>query len=336
MIYRYKLSNFLNKRFSLRNLSDQEFESAIIDLSEQLQNYNYNIKHSEEDLRKDWSNLKNYSCLNKNINSTVRHGMKLCEHFMDNFWEIKDSKGRSFVNQWTSKNLEKVLRWNRKSHSTPYISEIRRGLYFCTGMTKSTMYRPSLAKTIVHKYSPNGIVLDPCAGWGGRLLGTIASGARYIAFEPNTKTYNNLLKLVEFLNVNVTLYNDSVENISNYDIPKVDLILTSPPYFNLEIYSEEETQSVKENQSYEDWVNNFLKPTIENCIKKGNDEICSAWNVADFGKYKMIEDVKKIHNDLEFVECNVFSVISSKRQSNQIDTKNAKRNDFTICYQKKV
>jgi len=146
--------------------------------------------------------------------------MKISEHFMENFYDIKDPKGRSFSNQWTAINLEKILTWNRKSHSTPYLSEIKRGVYFCTGMTKNTMYRPTLTKLICNKYAKCGYVLDPCCGWGGRMMGTVASGANYIGFEPNTKTYNNLLKIVSFLGIEhlVQIYNDVAENIHKYDV----------------------------------------------------------------------------------------------------------------------
>ena len=50
------------------------------------------------------------------------------------------------------------MRWNRKSHSTPYLSEIKRGIYFNFGLPKSTMYRPQMAKMIVTDL--NGELVD--------------------------------------------------------------------------------------------------------------------------------------------------------------------------------
>lgn len=336
MKYRYNLEDYLNKRHSTRNLSDDEFESAISELANQLEIIDFTTKYTDKQLISDWKNLLKFSSESNCINSTVRHGMKISEHFMDNFWNIKDTKGRSFSNQWTSKNLEKILRWNRKSHSTPYLSEIRRGIYFCTGMTKNTMYRPTIAKLIVEKYANNGTVLDPCAGWGGRMIGTVAAGSKYIGFEPNTKTFANLHRIIKFLGIEnkVTIYNDGAENINKYTMPNVDLILTSPPYYNLEIYSDESTQSVKPNQTYEQWLNDFLGNVINLCISKGKKDVVSAWNVANFGKYKMIDDVAKLHSLVGFSQTDVFSVNSSKRQSNQNINKNAKSSDLTICYRK--
>ena len=336
MKFYYNLEDFLNKRHSIRNLTDSEFDSAKVELAIQLESYDYKVKFSDKELRTDWQNLCKFNDDVKQISSTVRHGMKISEHFMDNFYDIKDPKGKSFSNQWTVINLEKILTWNRKSHSTPYLSEIKRGVYFCTGMTKNTMYRPTLTKLICNKYAKCGYVLDPCCGWGGRMMGTVASGANYIGFEPNTKTYNNLLKIVSFLGIGhlVQIYNDVAENIHKYDIPKINLILTSPPYYNLEIYSDETTQSVKNDQSYEEWINLFLKPVIKQSLDKGNDDVVSAWNVMNFGKIKMVSDVEKIHNSFGYTVFDKFDVISSKRQSNQNDTKNQKSIDATVCYRK--
>lgn len=336
MIFNFKLQDYLNKRYSTRNLKDIDFDLAKIELADQLEKIDYKIKFTDKELRTDWNNLCKFNEDIKQISSTVRHGMKISEHFMDNFYDIKDPKGRSFSNQWTSSNLQKILVWNRKSHSTPYLSEIKRGIYFCTGMTKNTMYRPTLAKLICNKYAKCGYVLDPCCGWGGRMMGTVASGAHYIGFEPNTKTYNNLLEIVSFLGIQhlVTIHNDIAENIHNYDLPKINLIITSPPYYNLEIYSDETTQSVKNNQTYEQWLESFLKPVIKKCLDKGDRDVISAWNVMNFGKFKMVNDVERIHAEFGYYSVDKFSVISSKRQSNQNNTKNQKNNDETICFHK--
>ena len=194
------LPNYLNIRYSLRNLSDEYFLSIIDQLAEELENHPYTIQYPIKKLEQDWKNLIAFKEQTNTINSTSRLGMKLCEHFFPNFFDIENNKGESFSKLWKKDNIKKILIWNRKSHSTPYMSELRRGVYFCLGLTKNTMFRPQLAKLICNKYKPD-IVLDPCAGWGGRLLGTVAHGAKYIAFEPNTTTYDGLQALVKFCNI---------------------------------------------------------------------------------------------------------------------------------------
>jgi hypothetical protein len=44
-----------------------------------------------------------------------------------------------------------------------------------------------VAKTIVRYFGAQR-VQDPCAGWGGRLLGSIAAGATYVGCDPDPRT----------------------------------------------------------------------------------------------------------------------------------------------------
>jgi 16S rRNA G966 N2-methylase RsmD len=324
------IEKFLNIKNSLRNISDEEFEVIITTLASELENISFNYSYSDPDLLKDWNSLIKWNARIDTMASTQRVGMKLCEHFFPNFFDIENKDGNSFKSLWTADKLEKVLRWNRKSHSTPYLSELRRGIYFNYNLAKSTMYRPQMAKMVVTNLGAKR-VLDPCAGWGGRMLGTIAAGAEYVAFEPNTETYEGLLNLSKFLGIQdkVRIIKDSALEMDKYDIGEFDLILTSPPYFDLEVYSHEDTQSIKGCDTYSIWVNNFLKPLIELSISHMKVDGWSCWNVHNVGKMKMIDDVKEIHNG--FNNQKIFSVISSKRQTNKIKSNN-KNSDVTICY----
>jgi 16S rRNA G966 N2-methylase RsmD len=324
------IEKFLNIKNSLRNISDEEFEVIITTLASELENVSFNYSYSDPDLLKDWNSLIKWNARVDTMASTQRVGMKLCEHFFPNFFDIENKDGNSFKSLWTANKLEKVLRWNRKSHSTPYLSELRRGIYFNYNLAKSTMYRPQMAKMVVTNLGAKR-VLDPCAGWGGRMLGIIAAGAEYVAFEPNSETYEGLLNLSKFLGIQdkVRIIKDSALEMNKYDIGEFDLILTSPPYFDLEVYSHEDTQSIKGCDTYSIWVNNFLKPLIELSISHMKVDGWSCWNVHNVGKMKMIDNVKEIHNG--FNNQKVFSVISSKRQTNKIKSNN-KNSDVTICY----
>jgi 16S rRNA G966 N2-methylase RsmD len=327
------IHNFLNIRNTTRKLNDVEFESVVSTLASQLENISFIPKYSDQQLRTDWNNLCKWTLSKNHINSTSRIGMKFCEHYFPNFYDIENSKGKSFSNSWTADNLKKILRWNRKSHSTPYLSEIKRGIYFCCGLTKNTMYRPQMAKLLCIQYKPK-VVFDPCAGWGGRMLGVVSSGANYIAFEPNTKTYKGLMEIVEFLNIQdkVTLICDDALRMNDYNLPKVDMILTSPPYFDVEVYCKENTQSITNISDYDGWVNSFLEPLIVNSLSYLNDGGVTCWNVGKVGKRDMKDDVERILKEKQYFLSEVFSVLSSKRQALQDTSKNLKSADTTEVY----
>ena len=326
------IQTFLNIKNSVRNLSDVEFENILPTLSSELEDVSFYYSYSDSDLLKDWNALIKWNARVDTMASTQRVGMKLCEYFFPNFFDIENKDGNSFKSLWKADKLEKVLRWNRKSHSTPYLSELRRGIYFNYKLAKSTMYRPQMAKMVVTNLGAKR-VLDPCAGWGGRMLGSVAAGAEYVAFEPNSETYEGLLKLIKLLGIEdkVRIIKDSALEMDKYDIGEFDLILTSPPYFDLEVYSHEDTQSIKGCDTYSMWVNNFLKPLIELSTSHMKQNGWSCWNVHNVGKMKMIDDVKVIHEG--YNNQKVFSVTSSKRQTNQTVSKK-KNADITICYSK--
>ena len=328
-----ELRYILNKRYSTRNMSDADFESALPALAKELEQTSFYFSYTDDEMRKDWQNLCDWTTNEDSINSTSRVGMKLSEHFCTNFYDIESTTGTSYKSLWIAKNLEKILRWNRKSHSTPYLSEIKRGIYFCCGLTKNTMYRPQMMKLACSKYKPKR-VLDPCAGWGGRMLGAVSYGAHYTAFEPNTTTYNNLIKIVNFLDIQdkVTLICDDARNITQYNIPKVDMVLTSPPYFDLEVYAHEDTQSIKNMPTYQDWANGFLREIIKLGLEHLNKDGVSCWNVGKVKNRNMNDDVLTYHTEFGYKVVDTLTVASSKRQSNQTVNKNARSSDNTVVY----
>ena len=322
------LHKFLNKRNSTRDLSDSEFESLVPQLAKELTEVSFYPEHSDEVLLKSWKKLCEYTSDSDITSSTVLVGMKLCAHFFPNFFNIKNSKDQTFDILWKdTKNLEKILRWNRKSHSTPYLSELKRGIYFCCGLTKNTMFRPHLSKMICDANQGNS-VLDPCAGWGGRMLGAVASGKSYIGFEPCNETYENLNRLKSYLKLqNVTLINDVAENMNKYDFENVDMILTSPPYFNLEIYSDRGSETKYSN--YTEWVTEWLSPLIKQSTDRLNPAGWSCWNVHNVGKMKIIDDIFSIHENLNYEQVRYFGIMSGKRQANDHTKKNL---DITKVY----
>ena len=331
------LSNFLNVRNSTRNLSDTDFENILPQLANELEKENFYFNYTDDELKTDWNKLCAWTTTENFINSTSRLGMKLSEHYCPNFYDIENSNGVSYKSLWTSKNLEKILRWNRKSHSTPYLSEIKRGIYFCCGLTKNTMYRPQMMKLACLRYGVKR-VLDPCAGWGGRMLGAVSSCAHYTAFEPNTETFSNLNKIVNFLGIQnqVTLICDDARNMKQYNIPSVDMVLTSPPYFDLEVYTHENTQSINGSSTYREWADGFLRDIINLGLEHLNPNGVSCWNVGKVGPNDMNVDVLAFHTSMGYVKHETLEVRSSKRQANQDVSKKQKNSDTTIVYKNKI
>jgi len=187
-------------------------------------------------------------------------------------------------------------------------SGIRKELKTTTGSQGVSNFRPSASRAIYDKYAGDGVVYDPSCGFGGRLLGAISSPRvkKYIGCEPSTKTWEGLHKMVCNLvsgidPLCILVKSGSEEYHLNKD--EVDLVFTSPPYFNTEIYSEEDTQSCNKFPEYADWLDGYLHKTILNCvegIKKGGYLIINIANTRNAPKLEA--DFKHIMNNIKSME----------------------------------
>ena len=302
--------DIINVRNSLRDLTDEKFNEFLPDFCDKLVSFGFDefIKIYNEGLKdnnKDFINLKGKIVETNFINSTSVVGMNIIKKNMPHIYEVCNYKGLNIKQMWDKEHLEKALRVNRKSHSTPYSSEIIRQLGFSSGTSKITIYRPLLTKRIVEALGCKNVI-DVCVGWGGRMLGSACiSGVKYTGIEPYSKTYNGLENIKKELQLdNVILYNDVAEIIIPQLKKEYDLALTSPPYYNLELYSTEASQSHNYG-TYADWIEKFLKPVVYGVLDKLVDTGYSCWSVKNFKtdkKYNLYDDVVKLHNDKGWIK----------------------------------
>jgi hypothetical protein len=153
-------------------------------------------------------------------------------------------------------------------------------------------------------------VYDPSAGWGGRILGAMSvrddRSIHYVGTDPNPDnfnddgTYSKYAALADFYNSKTYKGNAFFSHTNTYEIfrecseeihrrpefqkykGKIDLIFTSPPYFNREAYSEDSNQSYKKHgSSYTAWKEGFLRPTLETCVEYLRSDRYLLWNIAD-------------------------------------------------------
>ena len=297
--------DYLNQRNLNKTMSDEQFEAILTQLVFDMYNYGFsgivdNYNSGIKSIIQDWDNLKKKKVDINYINSTSTTGLCIIKRHMPHIYDVKNFKGKCVRDLWTEDNIKKVLILNRKTHSTPYVSEIIRQLGFMAGTSKVTIYRPLLTKRIVEYFNSKN-VLDVCVGWGGRMLGAASvPGVKYTGIEPFSKTFNGLEAIRQELSLeNVTLYNDTAEHILPLLEEKYDLALTSPPYYNLEIYSDEDSQS-HHYGSYENWYENFLKPVVYGVLERLTDDGYSCWSVKNFKtdkQYNLYDDIVKLHRE---------------------------------------
>ncbi len=126
-----------------------------------------------------------------------------------------------------------------------------------------TNFRPCIAKAIVEAFCPEGgIVLDPCAGYGGRAAGTMAANRIYVGVDPHPKAENGVMGVQNEMGGKAQFFNAPFEDVS-LGLLQADLVFTSPPYFSVEKYANDTTQSWVRYPSWEQWLEGFLRPFVE-------------------------------------------------------------------------
>ena len=213
-------------------------------------------------------------------------------------YNVKDHKGENTEMNWNKERLTKAFKQLDKPNITvnANISELLKKFKY----RPVTVYPPIMTKRILEELGCRS-VFDPCIGWGGRMVGTTClDNGKYTGCEPCTTTFQGLERIKNDLNLEsqVTLINKPVEEALDNELTDMefDCCLTSPPYYDLEIYSDEANQSINKFPTYELWLDKFIDPIInyvtKHCIK------FSCWSVKDFKtdkNYKFLTDIINIH-----------------------------------------
>ena len=197
-------------------------------------------------------------------------------------------------------------------------------------------FQPYLARDIYKRYCKNGYkILNPCAGWGGRIIGLASclfENIEYVETDPSKETYNGLVKLKKWLNLgeNYKQYNlpfEELELKDNY----FDFVFTSPPYFNTEMYSDDDSQAYKKADSYKEWKTLWYYPMIDKiikCMKKGAYCVLNVGNA----RYPMEKDAVSYLN--KKYEIHVENVMKNKIGGNGIGARTGEDGEPFIAFRK--
>lgn len=186
------------------------------------------------------------------------------------------------------KKLRKAIRLELKLAGKPRI--FAGGMMTLVNGTQAcSNFRPGFASYLYREFCPdNAVVLDTSTGYGGRMLGAVASQkvSHYIGIDPNVPTYQANIEMIEKLQLRslmeFTLYNLPAEDVDPELVrERCDFSFTSPPYFAKEIYSTDETQSWKRYSTGERWRDGFLKKMIELTFAALKHDTHAIINIAD-------------------------------------------------------
>jgi hypothetical protein len=178
---------------------------------------------------------------------------------------------------------------------------------FRISMSNYAVNFPALvARALYERYgTPGGVYWDPSSGWAGRLAGVVTgpNSPLYIGTDPNTDhlwtddqgvAHSKYTELAAYFRQRMPFGDaprvlffpcgsEDMRHQPKFQAYKgaVSVVGTSCPYFNREKYSGDDEQSCAKYSEFEDWCEQFLKPTIETAAEWLKPGGYLWWNIAD-------------------------------------------------------
>jgi hypothetical protein len=260
---RYKIEKFIELEYPylnlyykldkqvIKKLKDNYKPTILNDIPEYLNEYasdliklddKYIIIHEKDDE------------INKELNSITDYYTETCRKLCVFY------NRPSPYNHWIRHKKHIIKKVNNTGKLS--IKRIREELYNQTGWCSN--FKISVALAVLTIFNPKKW-LDISAGWGDRLISAIIFDLDcYCGVDPNDCLKDLYKKIIKDLapNKNFRVIHDGFETADLPDI-KFDLVFSSPPFFDVEIYSKSDADSLVRYDSEESWYNNFLIKSID-------------------------------------------------------------------------
>lgn len=248
---------------------------------------------TEEELNRDLKNLLKFKA---DANKNNFYGNPFLYHFQfKNLLNCRREKGKTIYDIWNDKaEWDKLLESTRKRNRGGRTAAGNVYECFRINLGSIVMFKSTTAKYLYKKYNAKS-VLDPTAGWGGRMLGAWALDINYTGIDTNVNMKQAYDAMIDYLD-NYSEFNSRLikeerngklqmiwQSALDVDFSKLDydFVLTSPPYVNLEIYEHMDTWA-KDEDFYKNFFIPLWQKSVDN-IKPGGT-VC--FNISP----KMYED----------------------------------------------
>jgi len=202
---------------------------------------------------------------------------------IENRWSVDGSVSPGPKRTWENHKFMTTLMGSAYSLKMPKIT--KNILRTMIGLRKyiCSQFKPNVAKIIYDMFESENI-LDFSMGWGDRLAGFYASehGKHYVGIDPRKENHSIYKEQAEFYEKHLGFFEHDRKSefhcspAEDFDFTPYnehfDMVFTSPPYFSVERYSYDDTQSWVRYKDINDWNKDFLQTTLGNIwgsIKSG-------------------------------------------------------------------
>ena len=191
--------------------------------------------YEEKRMRKDYSILQNMP-VSSNYNNKIIPSNSIVTMFHKSIYSSHKAGRSSPLEAWSDENLLRQCIENRIIYISKWSSyNIARGFEKNKIAPRVSVFQPSLARYLLQRYAPEAkTVLDPMAGFSGRMLGTCSLGMNYTGYDVSSVATKEANLIIDFLKLDAEYIQADVHTLDirrNYDV-----LLACPPYGNKEIW----------------------------------------------------------------------------------------------------
>ncbi len=243
-------------------------------------------------------------------------GLRLANFFQPQMWSVRVSRYLSPADVFKSDTMLRAAierSWSIwPDRFGANAATLRRILKTFPGTASVSNFRPTVARSVLKHFSPNGgTVVDFSSGYGGRLLGTLSSKRRYIGIEPCHAQVAGLRRMLEALKEfhppgSAEILSGCAEDLMP-QLPRThaDLVFSSPPYFNWEKYSHDASQSFVRYTTYDAWREGFLEPILRESARVLREDGRLVVNISGGRRKPDAQEVKSICQaiGLSYLDC---------------------------------
>jgi hypothetical protein len=223
------------------------------------------------------------------------------------------NSGVSPFSYWQNLNNRKKIIHEcvKKFNGVVNVYTLRETLFNLTNACSS--FRPTVIVSLIKLFGNRKRILDISSGWGDRLIGSIAANVDYyFGVDPNPDLHEGYNNIIKFFNVDKKKFiikKSGFEKVKIQMPPndkygnkqKFDIIMTSPPYFDLEIYTQKTGQSVL-NRGKKAWLEQFMYPSLKKAWNVLEDDGILALNINNKREENAegyVEDIIEYMNNME-------------------------------------
>ena len=268
---------------------------------------------SFEKIKKEWDTIHSLSLHELNeINDKSKLGCNIVDYyFFEQRLKTKGNKGINFYEfvenieyYKTKKYIQTLLLFCEKNNR--YKDSDLKRYYYIYGLSfgRVNAFKITNALKIYHTYKPTSI-LDPFCGFGGRFIASMMMNTKYTGIDINHELKPEYDRIIKDFNLNNNKFELLFQDCLTVDYSKIDydMVFTSPPYENIEVYPNNPLLTIKE---WREFYNKIFKLLWDN-LKKGTFIININENI-----------YKKILVPL-LGECNSKLVLSKSKRNDYIE-----------------